>query len=249
MQPDIPRLIGKIRDAGLSPDAWPDALKSLTDALGIAGAACVISNKTTGCVDWVCLSGLSAEFQSDYINHYAPLDPYTPLLNGDLGWTKLSESLPDTVLRKSEWYNDFVLSCGVRDILGARVVETPSHFVTFGLHQQIGRRFGDNTAAIMQVVSRPLSLATLRHVESISNSPHGEQNSKILTEGTRYYFNVRNGRQYPDEMGRTFASAVDAMAHAALVASELAQDGDWDGYVISVADADGRIVAEIPVRK
>ena len=181
MQPDIPRLIGKIRDAGLSPDAWPDALKSLTDALGIAGASCIISNTTTGRVDWVCFSGLSAEFQSAYINHYAPLDPYTPLLNVDLGWTKLSESLPDTVLRKSEWYNDFVLSCGVSDILGARVVETPSHFVTFGLHQQIGRRFGDNTAAIMQVVSRPLSLATLRHVESISNSPRGEQNSKIST--------------------------------------------------------------------
>jgi hypothetical protein len=68
-------------------------------------------------------------------------------------------------------------------------------------------------------------------------------------EGTRYYFDVQNGRQYPDEMGRTFASAEDATAHAALLTGELAQDGDWDGYVISVADAYGWIVAEIPVRK
>jgi hypothetical protein len=41
----------------------------------------------------------------------------------------------------------------------------------------------------------------------------------------------------------------DATAHVALLAGELAQDGDWDGYMISVADAYGRIVAEIPVRK
>lgn len=72
--------------------------------------------------------------------------------------------------------------------------------------------------------------------------------SKISAERTRYYFNVRNGRQYPHEMGRTFASAEDATAHTAQLA-KLAQDGDWDGYMISVANAYGRIVAEIPVRK
>jgi hypothetical protein len=33
------------------------------------------------------------------------------------------------------------------------------------------------------------------NVESISNSPRGDQNSKISTEGTRYYFDVRNGIQ------------------------------------------------------
>jgi hypothetical protein len=51
-------------------------LKSLTDALGVTGAACIIFNRRTGNVDWVCFSGLSAEFQSAYINHYAPLDPF-----------------------------------------------------------------------------------------------------------------------------------------------------------------------------
>ncbi len=59
--------------------------------------------------DWICFSGLSAEFQPDYVNHYASLDPFSPLLNVDAGWVRLSESLPDTFLRKREWYNDFVL--------------------------------------------------------------------------------------------------------------------------------------------
>jgi hypothetical protein len=84
----------------------------------------------------------SADFPSNYVNHYAQLDPVTLLLSVDLGWTKLSDCLPDAVLRKSEGYNDFVLHCGVSDIFGAGLVESPSHFARFGFHQQIGRRFG-----------------------------------------------------------------------------------------------------------
>ena len=40
----------------------------------------------------------------------------------------------------------------------------------------------------------------------------------------RYYFHLRNGQQYPDEVGKVFSSPEAAIAHAALVASELAQD-------------------------
>jgi hypothetical protein len=165
--PDISRLVDKIHDAGLAAEAWPEALTSLTDALGVGGAASIIFNKRTSRVDWVCFSGLSATFQSDYVNHYAPLDPFSPLLNVTPGWTKLSECLPDAALRRSAWYSDFVLTCGVRDILGTRLVDTPSHFVIFGLHQQIGRRFGDQVAPILDQVGGALGAATLRHVERL----------------------------------------------------------------------------------
>ena len=249
MQPDISRLIGKIRAAGLAPDAWPDTLKSLTEALGVDGAACIVSNKTTGRVDWACFSGLSAEFEPDYIDYYAPLDPFLPLLNVSFSWTMLSECLPDSVLRKSEWYNDFVLSCGVRDILGARLVETPSHFATFGLHQQLGRRFADKTAAIMKSVAGPLGSATLRHMARLFSPKRGETESDVIADGATYYFHVRNGKQYLDETGKVFPSQPEAVAHAAVIAAELAQDGDWDGFVISVTDAEERVIAQVPVAK
>jgi hypothetical protein len=173
MLPEITRVIAKINDAGLVPDAWPEALKALTDALGVAGAACIVSNKTTSRVDWVCFSGLSAELQCEYINHYAPLDPFSPLVRVTPGWTKLSERLPDSLLRKSEWYNDFVMACGVRDILATRLVDTSSHSVLFGLHQQIGRSFGDRTAAILDNVERPLSSAALRHLDHLVGTASG----------------------------------------------------------------------------
>jgi len=249
MPPDLSRLIAKIRDAGVALDAWSETMKLLTDALGVAGAACIISNKRTGRVDWVCFSGLSADFRSDYVNHYAQLDPFTPLLSVDLGWTKLSECLPDAVLRKSEWYNDFVLCCGVRDILGARLVETPSHFATFGFHQQIGRRFSDMTAAILKDVAGPLGWATMRHIDRLFGPTPGETESNIIANGEAYYFHVRNGKDYPDETGKVFQSQQEALAHAAILAAELAQDGDWDGFVVSVTDADGSVIAQVPVAK
>jgi len=175
------------------------------------------------------------------------LDPFTPLLSVDLGWTKLSECLPDAVLRKSEWYNDFVLRCGVSDILGARLVETPSHFATFGFHQQIGRRFGDKTAAILKNMAEPLGSATMRHIDRLFGLMPDETESSIIANGGRYYFHVRNGKDYPDETGKVFQSQQEALAHAAILATELAQDGDWDGFVVSVTDADGSVIAQVPV--
>ena len=248
MPPDISRVVAKIHEAGLAHEAWPEALKSLTDALGVAGAAYIVSNKRTKRVDWACFSGLSAEFQPAYINYYAPLDPFTPLLNSGRNWMKLSESISEPLLRRSEWYNDFVLGCGVRDILGVRLVDTPSHFAIFGLHQQIRRGFGDRTGSIMDDVAGPLVSATLRHIENFFGPAPDDTGAENVAEGTRYYFHVSNGKQYLDETGSVFSALKDAIAHARVLAAELALDGDWDGFVISVTNADGRVAAQIPVR-
>ena len=51
MAPDISRVIAKIHEAGLATEAWPEALQSLTDTLGVVGAACIVSNKRTKSVD------------------------------------------------------------------------------------------------------------------------------------------------------------------------------------------------------
>jgi hypothetical protein len=184
MPPDIYRAIAKIRDAGFAQEAWPEALQSLTDALGVAGAACIVFNKNSERVDWICVSGLAAEFETAYIDHYAPLDPFAPLLSGDLDWMKLSESLSAPLLRRSEWYNDFVLACGVRDILGARLLDTQSHFVIFGLHQQIRRGFGDKIPLILKHMEQPLVSATLGHVENLFAAPTGNAGMQIVLEGT-----------------------------------------------------------------
>jgi hypothetical protein len=92
-------LVARLHDAAITPEAWPYALTALTDAVGVASAALIIFNKNTGEVDEAHFCGLSAGFKSDYVQHYAALDPYSPLLDGN--WKKLSECLPDRLLRSS----------------------------------------------------------------------------------------------------------------------------------------------------
>src|ERR1700754_3170069 len=103
------------------------------------------------------------------------------------GWRKLSECLPASVLARSEWYNDFVLACGVRDIVGTRLVDTLSHIAIFGLHQQIGRRFGDETALILDQLTPALRSAMLRHLEELGENSD-DRFVKTATDGDRYYF-------------------------------------------------------------
>src|SRR4051795_1654363 len=93
MRPDLSRLMSKLHDAGLAADAWPEALQSLSDAVGVVGAAYITFNKITGQVDWACFSGLSEGAKPEYVRHYAALDPYSPL--PDASWMKLSDCLPD----------------------------------------------------------------------------------------------------------------------------------------------------------
>jgi hypothetical protein len=180
-------------------------LKALTDAAGAAGAALIISNKITGNVDDACFFGLSAGFKADYVRHYAALDPYAPLLDGS--WKKLSECLPDPLLRKSEWYNDFVLTCGVRDILGVRLVDTPYRRVIFGIHQQIGRTFSEKFDSVVNLVAVPLTQAAQRHAERFplpTPDTSGDHRTEILAGASRFYFHVDNGSRYPDEAGSFF---------------------------------------------
>ena len=236
-----------LRDAAGSPEAWPQLLEALTDAAGVAGAALIIFNKSTGNVDEAYFSGISAKFKPDYIRHYAALDPYSPLLDGS--WKKLSECLPDQVLRKDEWYNDFVLTCGVRDILGVRLVDTSSHCVIFGIHQQIGRNFSERVDQTLERMTVPLKHAAWRHTARLCARIDGlgQSQTAALAEGSRYYLHVVNGIRYPDETGSVFSSVDDATAHAFVVARELAQDDSWDGSFIVVTDDRGQEIARVRI--
>jgi hypothetical protein len=240
-------LVSALQDAAASREAWPDALKALTEAAGVAGAALIISNKNVGNVEEACFFGLSAEFKSDYIRHYAALDPYSPLLDG--GWKKLSECFSDPVLRSSEWYNDFVLACGVRDILGARLVNTPDYRVIFGLHQQIGRSIPARLESLVELVTDPLRRAaehTIERLHSTIGARH-EPAAELSADGSRFYFHIDNGTRYEDETGSVHSTPDQAAVHALTIALELAQDDSWHGSSVLVTDAQGRQIARVRI--
>src|SRR4030081_559439 len=148
-------ITGGICDAALAPHAWSDVLRQLTEYLGAVGPAYILTNKRTGQVEWISLAGPSAELQSDYVAHFAAVDPYRPLLDGSPGWLRVSESLPRTVLARDEWYNDFVLRVGVGDILGANIYSGPSHEAVIGLHYGLHRRLHLGARGAGSRVDRP----------------------------------------------------------------------------------------------
>jgi hypothetical protein len=123
---------------------------------------------------------------------------------------------------RSKWYNDFVLACGVGDILGTCLIDTPSYSVIFGLHQQTGRQLPK--CPILDHVREVLALGSLRQVESLFDPSRRDEGTQTMTEGVRYNFHVVNGRQYRDGVDKLLRTREEAIAHASVLARELAKD-------------------------
>ncbi|WFU82571.1 hypothetical protein QA645_07490 [Bradyrhizobium sp. CIAT3101] len=238
-------LLATIHEATMSSDAWPDALRRLMDKAGVAGAALIVTNKTTGTVDEAVFCGLSAEFKSRYVDHYATLDPYSPLL--DTRWIMLSTCLPEALLRRSEWYNEFVLSCGVRDILGTRLTDTADHSVILGIHQRIGRQFPQDVEPLMATITEPLRYAARCHLDRLNGDQQFRDPQTTKPAGGRYFFHIENGAKYPDECGSVLLSPRHAAERGLTIARELARDGDWSGCSVVVIDERGRTITRVPI--
>jgi hypothetical protein len=81
MRSELPRLVSTINNAARAPEGWREVMTLLMKVVRVTGAAYIVRDRSTGRVDCACFTGLSAEFKADYINHYAALDHYSPILN------------------------------------------------------------------------------------------------------------------------------------------------------------------------
>jgi DNA-binding CsgD family transcriptional regulator len=132
--------LASIFDAVLDERLAPTALQAVAEYVGAAGAAYLLVNKLTSQVSSVVRWGCSTHNVPAYLTHYSKIDPFRPLQekleSGSLG--RLTERLPQSVLRHDEWYNDYLLKGGVSDILGTKLHESPAHMVVVGLYRAVG---------------------------------------------------------------------------------------------------------------
>jgi uncharacterized protein DUF6894 len=66
----------------------------------------------------------------------------------------------------------------------------------------------------------------------------------------QFYFHIGDGKMVvlKDETGDHLADAAGAMAQAAIIAKELADDeGQWRGYSVLVVDAQGAEIGRVPI--
>src|SRR5438270_5044952 len=160
--------ISSIHDAALVSDLWPSALQSVMDDAGAVGAGYSVFNKRTKRVEWLNQSGTLVGPEGDYFSYYQALDRYRPILETlpAARWLQISECLPETVLRRDEWYNDYLLKAGIDDALSARLFESPSHIVVFGVSHGIDQApFTRAGIAALQTLLQPLANAARLQVE------------------------------------------------------------------------------------
>ncbi len=135
------RIEAAVYDAVLDPDRWGVALQLAVCATDAAGAALIVRDNRTNSVQWVSFVGESAAFASSYMDYYSKLDRYSDVLeqSPSNNLIRLSEAITQSDLRTDQWYNDFVLKCGIGDVVGSRVGEGGSHTIILGIHEGIGR--------------------------------------------------------------------------------------------------------------
>jgi DNA-binding CsgD family transcriptional regulator len=134
------KTIASIFDAVVDERLAPAALQAVAEYVGAAGAGYLLVNKLTSQVSSVAKWGCSTGDIAAYLTHYSKIDPFRPMheaaASGSL--SRLTERLPQSVLRHDEWYNDYLLKGGVSDILGTKLHESPAHLVLLGLYRAVG---------------------------------------------------------------------------------------------------------------
>lgn len=80
---------------------------------------------------------------ADYLTHYSKIDRFRVIQEeGPCGrLVRLSECLPESILRYDECYNDFIRVGGSCDLFGGKLYESASHMLIFGLHRAMKPKY------------------------------------------------------------------------------------------------------------
>jgi DNA-binding CsgD family transcriptional regulator len=143
----------------------PAALEAVAGYVDAPGVAYFLVNKltrqVTSLTEWGCFAGS----RTDYLAHYSNIDPFRPIQEeaASGSFLRVSECLPQSLLDRDEWYNDYVVKGGVCDVLGGKLHESASHMSMIGLHDAIGNAgaFPGDSNALVTLMAPLCSVARL----------------------------------------------------------------------------------------
>ncbi|HEU0188799.1 MAG TPA: hypothetical protein VFQ97_02270, partial [Gallionella sp.] len=145
-------LVGKVYDAALDERKWPSFLEAFAQAVGGCSSILRSADCEAGKASFVASAGYDPAWQSAYCNHFVKLDYYNHIMNQDTsGMIFLSDRHFDMAkLRKSEYYNDYILPQDKVHAIGVLLSKEGTHSLVFGA--QRGKRagaFGEEDARLM----------------------------------------------------------------------------------------------------
>jgi DNA-binding CsgD family transcriptional regulator len=109
--------VGQIHKAATAPDRWPEALATISQCFDRAKVCMFRIDLQRGSVHELRTHDIDAQACDDYANYYHQVDPW---LNAyDPAWPArqallCSEIVPDRVVRRTEFYNDFIKHLDMR---------------------------------------------------------------------------------------------------------------------------------------
>jgi DNA-binding CsgD family transcriptional regulator/PAS domain-containing protein len=162
------KAITSVYDAVLDEEHRRSALQAVAECVGAADVVYLVLNKKTGealSLDWW---GPFSGNSDDYMAHYAKIDPLRAAQESAVSgrWVRATEILPPSLLSRDEWYNDFILARGMRDIINGKLYENASYTVLMGFQCAIGD--GDQSPrdpAALEMLAGALCKAARLHIE------------------------------------------------------------------------------------
>jgi DNA-binding CsgD family transcriptional regulator len=153
---ELDAVLGAIYEAALMPERWTEVLRALTRLAGGVGSTLVAWNTAE---DRPILVKAAGEFhdnevgQRPYAEHYGALDLTRRLaLTHPVGSTFLChEHIAEAEVRRSEYYNDFLMPQGGRFTIGVPLVRTEAVMASCGTHRGLREGpFGDSERGLFE---------------------------------------------------------------------------------------------------
>jgi PAS domain-containing protein/DNA-binding CsgD family transcriptional regulator len=119
-------VVGALYEAAVEPEAWTAALTAVADLLGAVGAQFFLWDKQASAAPFAAVGRLPEEGNAAYVRYYGAIDPRREALErvpvGKL--FTADEHFDGGRLRKSEFFNDFLVPYEVPYVAGGRVLQS-----------------------------------------------------------------------------------------------------------------------------
>lgn len=174
-QDDLDGLIGMLYEAALEPNLWHEALTGLLNLVDAQIGHLFSVDRRDGHMTSSIMWGPGRDQdeikrgEADYALHFGPIDPRQEIAaRAGVGeWIRCHQHFDDAFVRRSEFFNEYLIPYGYRYAMGARLGDTEEHSVFIGMHRDLGQNpFGEEEVRRIKRVDAHLARAARLFLKS-----------------------------------------------------------------------------------
>lgn len=165
---ELDELIGTLYEAALEPELWPEAFAGLLRRVDAQVGHLFFLDRRAGRITSSILwgpvydQGTMARGEADYAAYYGAIDPRQAVaMRAAAGeWFLDHQHFTEPFVRRSEFFNDYLIPYGMRHALGARLSDLERHSVFMAMHRSLGGKpFGEEEVRTVKRIETHLARA------------------------------------------------------------------------------------------